>query len=489
MLRKKNSSEKSKMRKKLRFAAAVSVASALAIIPMLKGQANADSAASAADAVAQSNGRLLYIESNNIAEGQNAILAYQRMPDGSVKPLAHGRFLTGGTGMNNNTHGKVGPHDNDSPVIVSPDNKRLFAVNTHSNTIAVFDILEGGMLRHVNGSPFPSMGIGPNSLSLSGDVLLVANRNGDYHQLEELRGKAKANYSSFKVGADGRLTHVSTIDVEGAHKPTQVLFSQRDKTIAFGNDFEVDADFDGEGDRSWLAGTENRVQGQVHSFKVGADGSLTEVMRETIPETIPNYLYKGSPGVTSIPLGIWDHPTKNLLYVGFITRNELGVYRYDDKGMLTFVRTVPNSGQDICWVLVNKEGTRLYSVNNLPRDEYADTGSTISIYDISGKNAEKPKELGRVVLPNPGESFINNRMFSQPGSTAFQIDLDPEEKFLYVMAQRINQHEENKSEEGNILHTYAVDEKGMLSHVSARHLGQDGIPANSRPQGVVTFNQ
>ena len=96
--------------------------------------------------------------------------------------------------------------------------------------------------------------------------------------------------------------------------------------------------------------------------------------------------------------------------------------RYSDKGKLTFVTTVSNSGQDICWVLVNKAGTRVYTVNNLPRDAN-DRACTVSVYDISGSKAEKPVEIGRLQLPLPGDWFVNNRMFRQPDSTSFQMDI------------------------------------------------------------------
>src|SRR5512147_718420 len=87
------------------------------------------------------HGRFLYIQSNNTSEGQNSIIAYERLPDGKLKPLPGSPFRTGGTGMNNNTHGKLGPQDNDTPIVPSADGKRLFAVNIHSNTVAVFDIM------------------------------------------------------------------------------------------------------------------------------------------------------------------------------------------------------------------------------------------------------------------------------------------------------------------------------------------------------------
>ena len=79
-------------------------------------------------------------------EGQNAVLGYQRHDNGALTPLPGNPFYTEGTGIDNDTHGKLGPNDNDTPLIISPDCKRLFTVNTHSNTIAVFDILSDGSL-------------------------------------------------------------------------------------------------------------------------------------------------------------------------------------------------------------------------------------------------------------------------------------------------------------------------------------------------------
>lgn len=220
-----------------------------------------------------------------------------------------------------------------------------------------------------------------------------------------------------------------------------------------------------------------------------ARGHIKETDLVELPETNEGYKYKGMDGVPSLPLGIWDHPKQNLLYVGFITRNELGVYRYNDKGKLTFVSSVANSGQDICWVLVNKAGTRVYTVNNLPRDDAKDEACTVSVYDISGNKAEKPFEIGCLQLPLPGRWFVNNRNFKQPGSTAFQMDLDPSENFLYVICQRVNQTAENTSKQGNILHILKVDRSGLLEVVNSRHLGQDGADYHSRPQGIVTLDQ
>jgi len=430
-----------------------------------------------------------YVQTNDIREGQNAILGYHIQPDGSLVPLPGNPFYTGGTGINNDTHGKLGPHDNDTPVIVSRDGQYLYTVNTHSNTIAAFSILADGSLKHVKGSPFSSEGVAPNSLSVDGRTLIVSNRNEDYHQIEALRGGAKASYVSFQILDDGSLKSATKINIENAHKPTQIHVSLSNPGVAFGNDFQVDVDFDGEGTRSFLAGLKPSVQGQLHVFTIGHGSRMTERRLVTMPETNAGYKYKGLDGVPSMPLGIWTHPTEPLLYVGLVTRNELGVFRFTREGQLDFVGSAPNGGQDICWLLPNKKGTRLYAVNNLPRSENNDVAASVSTYDISGDRATKPVEIARLQLPHPGDWFLNNRNFQQPGSTAFQETLSPDERFLYVIAQRINQTDENKKEDGNYIHILSLNAQGVPVISSSRALGQDGVYYRSRPQGAATVRR
>lgn len=434
-------------------------------------------------ATAHAGGSYLYLQSANTAEGQNSIVAYRRMENGELVPVSGSPFLTGGTGIDNSTNGKLGPNDNDTPIVTSVDGKRLFAVNGHSNTIAVFDILADGALRHVKGSPFPSMGVGPVSLAVTGSTLLVANRNEDPHQLAELRGAAYANYASFHVARDGSLEFVSSVDIVDGQKPTQVLVSKQDPRLVFGNEFQVDADFDGLGSISALFSNEPLVRGRLRAMRLTSGGRLQSIETFDIPETA-----NPAPDVPSIPLGIWDHPEQRLLYVGLVTRNELGVYRYDDNGRLDFVTAVPNSGQDICWLRTNRSGTRLYAVNNLPREDRDDDSSTVTVFDIAGNKADRPVEIDRVSLPLPLGTFVNNRNIAQPNSTAFQLDIDPAEKNLWVVAQRIDQSGANESDKGNILHVLKIERGGKLGVAKSRHLGPDGVHATARPQGIVTLD-
>jgi len=444
---------------------------------------------------AQAEKSFLYIESNNITKGQNSIIGYERHKDGKLEPLAGSPFLTNGSGINNSTNGKLGPNDIDTPIILSADSKLLFAVNGHTNTIAVFGVMEDGSLKHVEGSPFSSQGIGPVSLAISGDALIVANRNEDPHQLEALQGGMLSNYATFKIKDNGSLTFVSKVEIEDGQKPTQVYVSDLNDKVIFGNDFQVDADFDGDGAVSKLFSKKPLVRGQIQAFKLDPDGNLKTSQTIMLPETA-----EPAPDVPSLPLGIWGHPTKNLLYAGFVTRNELGVFSYNVDGILDtknsasenklkFLNAVPNSGQDICWIRTNKAGSRLYAVNNLPREGTNDNSSTITVFDISGDNAEKPIEIQRIGIPMSGGTFVNNRNAKQPDSAAFQLDLDPTENLLYVLTQRINQTPENKSKEGNILHTFTIEPSGKLKVLNSRKLEQDGVRADSRPQGIVTLDR
>ncbi len=58
-----------------------------------------------------------------------------------------------------------------------------------------------------------------------------------------------------------------------------------------------------------------------------------------------------------------------------------------------------------------------------------------------------------------------------------------------MICQRINQTNENKGQEGNILHTFKLDEKGLPHVAHSRHLGTDGVDYRCRPQGVATVNR
>ena len=105
----------------------------------------------------------VYVETNIKTPGGNSIAAFTRLDNGQLQQLPGSPFLTGGAGTQY-AGVSVGPEDSDQDIVISPDRSLLFAVNSGSDTIAVFHIAANGSLKQVEGSPFPSGGNDPVSL-------------------------------------------------------------------------------------------------------------------------------------------------------------------------------------------------------------------------------------------------------------------------------------------------------------------------------------
>ncbi|MBA2684268.1 MAG: beta-propeller fold lactonase family protein [Gemmatimonadaceae bacterium] len=393
--------------------------------------------------------KVLYLISNSATPGQNAVLGYTRAADGSLTAMAGSPFLTGGTGVANPTQG-LGPDDVDFAVATSSDHKQLFAVNPGSNTIAVFDIAENGSLTSVAGSPFSSNGINPVSVAVDGNYLLVVNKAQDPAQPTT----QLPNYATLAIAADGSLSPVPGAKVEtvAGASPQMVLLSPS-KSLFFGADF--------------MAPIAPSPAGSLRSFTLASDGTFAPA--PGTPLNIP-----GDSALAQLVLGLAVHPTQNILYVGFVTQNKLGVYNFDSgTGALTFRTSVANSGQAICWITTNATGSAIYTV---------DTGdNSMSWYDATAPLA--PVEDQHLLLKNPGPSYMNAMGMPVPTSQAFQEALTPDGKFLYVVSQHTNP--DFTAANGNVLHALAVAADGSLS--------EPGTPValpvdtHTRPWGLVAF--
>jgi 6-phosphogluconolactonase (cycloisomerase 2 family) len=368
----------------------------------------------------------VYVEGNDPAG--NVIFAFARNnTDGSLAQIPGSPFSAGGLGITFAT--VLGPFELDQAIILNSTDTLLFAVNGGSDTIAVFNINVDGSLVPVAGSPFPSGGSNPVSVGLSNDNVLVAvNQSLD----PKHPGSPAPNYTSFRVGPDGQLTPIphSTISIDLGSDPTQALISP-DGSLMFGAEF---------------------LGGMLRTLQIQADGGLIQTDAQPLPPA-----EFADTGAAAQPLGLAVHPTQNLLYVGFVLVNKLGVYRYDDKGKLNFLRTVPVSGQLPCWVLLNRAATRLYTSNTLD--------PSISVFDISG-DPSTPREIQTVKLRSTGNSV--------------QFALDSTETFLHVVTQGQSLTSPPSSNAMNVL---AVASDGTLAEVAS---SPNILPVAKmvRPQGV-----
>lgn len=373
---------------------------------------------------------VVYVESND--PSGNAIFAFSRSPDGRLTPLPGSPYSAGGLGITPTF--ALGPFDSDQNLIVGNVGKHpyLFAVNGGSDSIAVFRIKPDGSLAPVPGSPFPSKGSNPVSVGLTPDgVLCAVNKDQD----PDHPGQFLPNYTSFRVTPQGRLIPVrrSTVTVDAGSSPSQALISPSGQLL-FGADF---------------------MGGLVRSFQIAPTGRLVPADAVSPPAE----LFQPS-GAPPFPLGLAAHPTRPLLYVGLVTINRLGVYHYDHAGGLRFVQSVPNSGHAICWLLLNKNATRLYTSN---------TGDpSISVYDLTPDPAA-PVEIQRVNLRSAGNCF--------------QFALDSSEQFLHVVTQ---QSAPTQDVSANAISVLKVDHNGMLTEVPSSPTFLP-VPNLVRPQGVAAL--
>jgi 6-phosphogluconolactonase (cycloisomerase 2 family) len=308
----------------------------------------------------------------------------------------------------------------------------LFAVNSGSNSIAVFQIHQDGTLDPVTGSPFPSGGSDPVSVGLRGDVLAVVNKDLDPHQNASL---ALPNYTTFRVDRDGALDPITkgTVSVAYGSSPSQAL-------IASVGPFVFGADFFG---------------GLLQSFDVDGEGHLLQ----NPPLPIPASVYSGS-AAPHYPLGLRTHPTQPILYVDLVTISKIAVFQYDRAGVLKFVRTVDDPGAGPCWAIVNHSGTRLYAIN---------TGDTsVAVYDLTNP-----------LYPTPIQNF---QMIATNGN-AFSAVIDDSDRFIYVSGE---QSTATATPAANVIHALKIGSNGTLTEpFPPAVLPISGV---SRSQGVAVFS-
>lgn len=371
-------------------------------------------------------------------------------------------FKTGGTGYA--TKAKLphfGPFDLDQNLVANADQTKVFVTNGGSDTVAVFDVQEGGVLKAVKGSPFPSGGKNPVSLGLAGDRLYVVNKNDDPGRDMT---KTLPNYTGFKVGKDGSLTPIPKSTLEPAtpwRSPTQALIVEG--KFLFDGDFgsfPLPSRLD-----QWGKNLGTDASSSIRALKINANGTL----RQHPPLLAPDGAFDGGMDVDEdgkpdpLIFGLQVHPTKKLVYIGFVTAAKIGVYRYDDEGRLTFVRAVPNKGTLVCWMRINKAGTRAYTTNN--------ADDTVSVYDLS--DAESPTEIQTLLLKGHGHPY--------------QLDLSTDDRFFYTVKYRM--FNETPVGDGSVLNVLEVQEDGTFREVDSSPVTlpvRDDLLA--RPQGVLAVD-
>jgi 6-phosphogluconolactonase len=247
--------------------------------------------------------------STNGATG-NEIRAFERAPDGSLRPA--GSFATGGVG----TGAGLG---NQGAVVLADDGRRLFAVNAGSDTITSFKVTpRGPRLRDLE----PSGGDRPISLTVHGDLLYVLNAGSD-------------QISGFRIRGGGDLQPLarSTRNLSGAGTdPAQVEFSP---------------------DGALLVVTE-KATNRIDTFRLGRDGRPGQVFSQ--------------PSAGETPFGFAFDKRGNLIvseaFGGAENASALSSYRVGRDGAIAPISPVVRTEQTAaCWVVVTRNGRFAYTTN------------------------------------------------------------------------------------------------------------------------------
>jgi DNA-binding beta-propeller fold protein YncE len=197
------------------------------------------------------------ITNNDSFRRPNSVSTYAIQADGSL--LRIGQFATGGTGGGNSgdPSGQGIGFITTTRIVVTPDNRFIFATNAPDNTVSGFSIDPNtGILTLIPGSPFPTGGNACQGMGLAvsptAPFLYAMNT-------------CSRDISSFRIGSDGTLTLIGTQTSTGAE----------------GEDVKVT------GDGNFLAVSLSGFQLGAAMFKIGPAGDLTPV---------PGSPFAGSPG-------------------------------------------------------------------------------------------------------------------------------------------------------------------------------------------------
>jgi 6-phosphogluconolactonase (cycloisomerase 2 family) len=373
----------------------------------------------------------VYIESNSRAPDSNKILAF-RYRGGVLNRRGVRGYPTGGSGSHDLSNSGV--LDADQEVITNPRRTLLFAVNSSSDTIAVFHIHPSGALTPVAGSPFPSNGAAPTSLGLAGSTLIVANKAQD--GVRDLT-TTPANYTGFHVRADGSLSPpISSIDVPPDSSPLQAYVTP---------------------DRKVLISSEE--SGVFRAFRIGPGGKLKEGPNS--PLRLAKAVFPGGHRVPDVwPAGLESNPRLKILYAQVANLDETIIYRWSDDARLTFVRAIPNPKSSLpCWTHVNAAGTRMYSGN---------AGSdNLTVFDIA-QHPTDPRPIQSVPLNAPGNPW--------------NFEIDPSGRVIFLLDMRAVR--QIPGGEGNQLHALRISPSGLLTEERSSPVKMP-VPIGTNPVGLV----
>lgn len=426
----------------------------------------------------------VYIETNDWHVGRNAMRGYAIGTSGHLTPVPAASVRTGGTGGWNQTAGKVGPELGDATVVSTPSGEYVYAVNAGSDSVAGFRVLPGGGLRAVPGSPFPSRGVNPISLSITtdGTWLIVVNRNEDPLRLAELRGAARGTITTFRIRSDGalRATGGAPHTAPGAPEQAQQMPFAPSLILGTGGTFDIGGGPEGV---RWRPAPVARSS--VQAFAVRPGGALRPGPARQL--ALAGFGPPVDDADNAFFIGMWPSAHDSLVYLGLPDQSQLLTARYRADGRLAWISRRTGSGLSLCWIRSSPDGDFLYTLypNVGVSHQGKDVLPRIGTWDVRGSRATRPVEISHADIPVVINPYTSADGFAgTTGEAGARIEASPDGRWVFAQTTRADQTPANTVRQGNSLYGYRVGANGRLTRVSTLRLESTGMPIDVRPYGM-----
>jgi 6-phosphogluconolactonase len=308
----------------------------------------------------------------------NGLAVYHRRADGSLVPAAASPISLRGRGLSGG--------DIDEQGAIRVHGEFILAVNPGSDTVAVLRKTAFG-LSHVPGSPFPSGGSTPLSLTAHGDLVYVANQAAPF-----ANPKSEPNVTGFRLTEAGQLVPLPRLMVTfpKGQGPAQVEFSPHGKTLVVTGGFQADG------------------ASRLYSFRVLADGRLQAGANSPIEP-------QGATGTVGFS---WS-PAGDQVYASLFKGSAVIAFHVDPATAAIHQMSKPagDDQQAACWTAISRDGRALYVGNFV--------SNSISVYDVAAGG--KLTLLGSV--PRRGASSKDTK----------DIEISKDGKYLYAVGSGMRQ--------------------------------------------------
>jgi 6-phosphogluconolactonase (cycloisomerase 2 family) len=405
----------------------------------------------------------LYMQTNEI---ENAIIHYERKPDGSLVEVE--RISTGGAGSGefkpiSGQESAPNAFEGAGSIILAPDRRFLFTTNGGDNSVSSFRVSENGRLTLLDvkatGNPVEGKSGTAKSLAFapSTRTLFVLHSFGPDHlrlMSVDAEGKLTARPERYTVNTSSKRNRVATMVVVSPNEQLVLVGTTFDEPIALTGLYPDGSPI------LWV----QRAGGALHSIASNApdpDGlAAFHLQKDGSLGTARFYDAKGgSPFYIA-----FLHEKPNTFVIGYAVGDgcSMGTIEQDGTlniGLLVKIDTSAGVPSELCWLAVAPDDRTVYATNF--------GYSNISSYHINGRGLEIARDPACPKIPGDGTARgLNGTVTSGPADNWITSD----GVFLYQIY-------------GNAakLVGYATQPDGSLTEVTSVK-----IPYNS-PQGLAGF--